>query len=259
MAKLEDALLKLNGRIGEFTFYQKNGKTIVRKARNRNYKNKGNRKRTTRDQFIQRQRLMRNNALWRVLKQAGEVFFKGGASACHRFRSINREVPDVFMNKSQRLNNMALLLPKMVLSDGPVSPINYQLEERDGQFVLKTDLTEAEAQKGRLLLYVLQQKANREELHGVFLADHPTLSAKMVEVNPSAETQADSGFAVTLVDGCMVLTGEMFADEMSGFGLVHVIDGCASTQQLVTRCTYYERYATEEALQTAFKEYKGIK
>ena len=42
------------------------------------------------------------------------------------------------------------------------------------------------------------------------------------------------------------------------FGLVHVIDGHASTQRVVTRCTYYERYTTEEALQAAAKSYKGL-
>ena len=45
---------------------------------------------------------------------------------------------------------------------------------------------------------------------------------------------------------------------MLGFGLVRVIDGHASSQRVVTRCTYYERYTTEEALQLAAKSYKGL-
>ena len=32
----------------------------------------------------------------------------------------------------------------------------------------------------------------------------------------------------------------------------------ASRQRVVTRCTYYERYTTEEALQAAAKSYGGL-
>lgn len=258
MAILDEGMLKVRGRVGDITIYQKGDKTIVRKAHNAKKSKKKKKRMTTLNQFIQRQRLQRNNALWRVLKKTGEVFFEGGLSACHRFRSINQDVPDVFLDKYQLLNNSTLLLPGMVLSDGPVPSINYQLEKWNGQFVLKTDLTEEDAQKGRLLLYVLRQEVYQNEFCGVLVDERLTVSAKMVEVNSAAETQAISGLAVAFVDGCMVLTGDMFADEMSGFGLVHVIDGHASTQHLVTRCTYYERYATKEALQAAFKEYKKI-
>ena len=257
MAIVVDALLKLSGPVGGFTFYQKNGKTIVRPAHNANSKSK--RKRMTREQFIQRQRLLRNNTLWQVMRQTGEVFFEGGFSPCHRFRSINQGVADVFMTKHQQMNHMALLLPGMVLSDGPIQPISYQLGEVNGQPALLTDLTETEAQKGRLLLYVLRQEVYRDGHRGLLLAERATVSAKMVEVNPVTETQAIEGLAVAFVDGVMVLTGEMFADKMVGFGLVRVIDGHTSTQQLVTRCTYYESFTTKEALETAFISYKGTK
>jgi hypothetical protein len=45
---------------------------------------------------------------------------------------------------------------------------------------------------------------------------------------------------------------------MLGFALVRLKDGHASRQHVVTRCTYYERYTTEEALQAAAKSYKGL-
>ena len=48
------------------------------------------------------------------------------------------------------------------------------------------------------------------------------------------------------------------ANTMLGFGLVHLTDGCAAPQCIVTRCTLYEQYTTEEALQTAAKSYKGL-
>lgn len=59
-------------------------------------------------------------------------------------------------------------------------------------------------------------------------------------------------------DGCLALIGAQFADPMLGFGLVHVKDGHASHQRVVTNCTYYERYTTEEALQAAAKSYGGL-
>jgi len=35
-------------------------------------------------------------------------------------------------------------------------------------------------------------------------------------------------------------------------------DSHTSRQRVVTRCTYYERYTTEEALQAAAKSYGGL-
>ena len=63
---------------------------------------------------------------------------------------------------------------------------------------------------------------------------------------------------MTLVDGHMVLVGEEFADEMRGWALVRVIDDHCSPQGIVTRCTLYEQYTTDEALQTAAKSYGGL-
>jgi hypothetical protein len=45
---------------------------------------------------------------------------------------------------------------------------------------------------------------------------------------------------------------------MLGFALVRLKDGHASRQRVVTRCTYYERYTTEEAIQAAAKSYGGL-
>lgn len=56
----------------------------------------------------------------------------------------------------------------------------------------------------------------------------------------------------------LALIGKRFADHMLGFVLVHIQNGLASTQQVVIRCTYYEQFTTEEALQTAAKSYGGL-
>ncbi|MCR5780658.1 MAG: hypothetical protein K6G70_08985 [Bacteroidaceae bacterium] len=59
-------------------------------------------------------------------------------------------------------------------------------------------------------------------------------------------------------DGTLALVGNLFADSMLGFALVRFQNGHVSPQHIVTRCTYYERYTTEEALQTAADSYKGL-
>ena len=65
------------------------------------------------------------------------------------------------------------------------------------------------------------------------------------------------------VDGCLALVGAEFADTMKGWALVAAV--CSSTgewrcspQGLVTRCTYYEQFTTDEALQTAAQSYGGL-
>ena len=58
--------------------------------------------------------------------------------------------------------------------------------------------------------------------------------------------------------GTLALVGPRFADPMLGFGIVRLKNGHASPQHVVTRCTYYERYTTEEALQAAAKSYGGL-
>ena len=63
---------------------------------------------------------------------------------------------------------------------------------------------------------------------------------------------------MTVVDGQLALTGEEFADEMKGWALVQVIENRCTPQTIVTRCTLYEQYTTEEALQVAAKSYGGL-
>jgi hypothetical protein len=45
---------------------------------------------------------------------------------------------------------------------------------------------------------------------------------------------------------------------MLGFALIRLKKGHASRQRVVTRCTYYEQYTTEEAIQAAAKSYGGF-
>ena len=63
---------------------------------------------------------------------------------------------------------------------------------------------------------------------------------------------------MTLVDGHYVLQGEDFTDPMRGWALVLVKGDRCSPQTIVTRCTLYEQYTTDEALQVAAKSYGGL-
>ena len=67
-----------------------------------------------------------------------------------------------------------------------------------------------------------------------------------------------SWWDMTVVDGHLALVGEEFADEMKGWALVKVIDGRCSPQAIVTRCTLYQQYTTEDALERASDSYGGL-
>jgi hypothetical protein len=63
---------------------------------------------------------------------------------------------------------------------------------------------------------------------------------------------------MTLEDGYYVLKGEEFADPMMGWALVLVKGKRCSPQTIITRCTLYQQFTSEEALQSAIKSYGGL-
>ena len=63
---------------------------------------------------------------------------------------------------------------------------------------------------------------------------------------------------MTLANGHYVLKDEVFADPMKGWALVLVKGERCSPQTIVTHCTLYEQYMTDEALQTAAKSNGGL-
>ena len=107
-----------------------------------------------------------------------------------------------------------------------------------------------------VLHYVLKQ-----EVHPFYEdEDSFQLDITVETVAPDQFTVVPSTLLTPYQDihGTLTLVSERFADPMMGFGLVRVEDGHASTQRVVTRCTYYERYTTEEAIQAAAKSYGGF-
>ena len=263
MARIENDIMGIEGRVGGLTTYIRNGKEYVRVSTSHQPR------RLSRKQLLVRERQSHNNALWRALKASGHVFMEGGDNtAYNHFMAINMDSPVPYIPKQQYHSGNALLLPDMVLSDGPLPPVSYQLGEVDGQPALLTDLTPKDVRnlsapddavngKGTsLLLYILKQRVIPLHVD----TDLFRLSIKVEALTAEAFTTVPSTLLSPYksAKGTLALTDDRFADPMLGFGIVRIKDGHASRQHVITRCTYYEQYTTEEALQAAAKSYKGL-
>ena len=261
MARIENDIMGIEGRVGGLTTYIRNGKKYVRVSTSHQPR------RLSRKQLLVRERQSHNNALWRALKASGHVFMEGGDNtAYNHFMAINMESPVPYIPKQQYHSGNALLLPDMVVSDGPLQPISYQLGEIDNPAssadapatipALLTDLTPKDAKNDTLVLYVLHQKVITHQ----GWPDQFYLSIKVETLSIDDFTLVPSTLLSPYknAQGTLALVGPRFADPMLGFTLVRLKNGHASRQRVVTRCTYYERFTTEEALQTAAKSYGGL-
>lgn len=254
-------ILGIEGRVGPLTAYVRNGKKYWRVAHNRKTR------RLSRKQLAVRERQSHNNALWRALKATEQVYMEGGENTTYsHFMSINMESPIPYFTKQQYHSGLALLLPNMIISDGPLQPVSYQLGEIDSPNIspntpvtlpaLLTDLTHQEVKKGEYLLYVLQQTVITPQ----GWSDMPYLRITVETITPNDFTLVPSTLLSPYKNtkGTLALVGPRFADPMLGFAIVRLKDDHASRQHVVTRCTYYERYTTEEAIQVAAKSYGGF-
>lgn len=240
----------VEGHLEGLTVYKRDGKAYVRVSHIHQPR------RLSRKQLMLRERQSHNNVVWRALKATRRVYFDGDKAPYYRFMSVNTFSPVPYLEKGQFYSGSALLLPEMVVSDGPLPPIGYQLGEVDGQPALLTDLTKSKASRMTLLLYVLKQEVtpwrkDSDSFRMVIKVE--TLTADDFVNVPSTLMSPYKD-----VHGTLALVGERYADPMLGFGLVHIKNGVASHQRVVTRCTYYERYTTEEALLVAAKSYGGL-
>lgn len=217
------------------TFYTKQGKTIVRSSHSRQPK------RCTRAQFDVRMRTKHTTALWQMMKMSGTTLFYNGNSAFGSFASLAFRLPVVYLPGKGPLKGGSLLLPEMPVSDGTLPPIKQWLGMVDNQAALLTNLKRDGLRHGdQLLLYTLKQMIE---------SGCPRVRIAAREVSSTEMTE---------VDGTLALVGEMFSDTMTGWALVHVRRNQCSSQTAITRCRYYERYTTEEALQEAAKSYGGL-
>jgi len=237
MSKEKIAGLMINGRLKKsgVTFYTRNGQMVARTAHSNQPQSR------TRGQFVARQQLAHSCRLWTTLKWAGEPTFATEQSPYSRFRSMMRRTPVVFLPSTGRLSNATLLLPGMPVSDGLLPTIEQRLGEVDGQPALLTSLQRSDLRRAdSLLLYTLKQTVEN---------GCPGVVVKRAEVKAADMVDGPDGLA---------LTADEFADNNMGWALVHVRQGAYSAQTVVTRCTLYEQYTTEEALQRAAESYGGL-
>ena len=240
-------------RVAGVTLYTRGDKTIMRVARSRQPK------RRSRKQFDMRERMAHSTALWRSLKWAGRPLFTGGDNTYQRFATLANKLTVVYLTAGEHRSGASLLLPSMPLSDGTLPDIGYRLGEVGGQAALLTDLPMTFQRGESVRFYTLRQTMDHEtpRLGAWFdlLVDNGRLATT---VTSRDATLRPCEVAVTEVEGRLALTGAVFADPLAGWGLVREEHGRCSSQQAVTRCTYYERYTTAAALQAAAESYGGL-
>ena len=216
------------------TEYLRQGRVVRRPAHS------CGRRSNTLGQFVQRQKMRHTIALWGTLKCCDPMFTER-RTAFLDFSSLANRLPAVYLPRTGGMNAASLLMPGIPVSDGTLLPVRQRLAEHEGAIVLLTDLTPGTLQEGeRLVLFTAVQKTE---------ARIPRVRFAKREVRP--EEMAE-------VEGCLALTGAEFADEAKGWALVRVDRERCSPQGIVTRCTRYLEFTTDEALQEAAKSYGGL-
>ena len=220
-------------RIAGITFYLRNGQVVGRASSTHEKRS------NTLPQFIQRQKMRHTTALWKMLRYC-DVMFTERRTAYQNFASLANQLPAVFVTKTL-MEHSSFLMPGIPMSDGILPMVKQELGEVNGVPALLTDLkVENRSEHAKLRLYTAVQTLEYEM---------PRVRFTMREV---------SWWDMAVVDGCLALVGEEFADEMKGWALVKVVDDRCSPQTIVTRCTLYQRYTTEEALERAADSYGGL-
>ena len=221
-------------RIAGMTFYLRNGQLVGRESSTHEKRS------NTLQQFIQRQKMRHTTALWKMLRFC-DVMFTERRTAYQNFASLANQLPAVYVTKIQ-LDQSSFLMPGIPMSDGILPTVKQELGEIDGKPALLTNLKECDRTRhAKLRLYTAVQTMENEFM--------PRVRFSMREV---------SWWDMTVVDGRLTLVGDEFADEMKGWALVKVIDDRCSPQTIVTRCTLYQQYTTEEALERAADSYGGL-
>jgi hypothetical protein len=220
-------------RVAGMTFYLRKGQVVGRAS------SMHEKRSNTLAQFIQRQKMRHTTALWKMLRFC-DVMFTERRTAYQNFASLANQLPAVYVTK-RLMDQSSFLMPGIPVSDGILPTVKLELGEVNGTPALLTDLKVSDrSHHVKLRLYTAVQNLENEI---------PRVRFSMREV---------SWLDMTVVDGNLALVGDEFTDEMKGWALVKVIDDRCSPQTIVTRCTLYQQYSTEEALQTAAKSYGGL-
>ena len=222
-------------RLAGMTFYLRNGQVVGRASSTHEKRS------NTLPQFIQRQKMRHTTALWKMLRFC-DVMFTERRTAYQNFASLANQLPAVYVLDDGMMNQSSFLMPGIPMSDGILPVVKQELGEVNGVPALLTDFkVEERSEHVTLRLYTAVQTIENEVL--------PRVRFTMREV---------SWWDMTVVDGHLALVGEEFADEMKGWALVKVVDDRCSPQTIVTRCTLYQQYTTEDALERSSDSYGGL-
>ena len=238
MGKRHDKGLTLVGRMPQagVTFYEKQGRIVVRPSQNGSTPHC-----CTIKQFIQRQRMRHSIALWHELSQC-DTMFTEHQSAYSGFVALANKLPAVFVDKSMADHQASFLMPDMPVSEGKLLTVKQHLGEVNGVAALVTNLKKKDIRHGmELRLYTVEQCVG---------CDTPKVSCEDRKVKKSELVETEGGLA---------LLGEEFADDNKGWALVLIDGKRCSTQGIITRCTLYEQYTTQEALLSAAKSHSNRK
>lgn len=219
--------------MGGMTFYKRQGQVVGRISES------NERRSNTLPQFKQRQKMRHTQALWKMLKFCETMFTERG-NVYQNFASLANRLPVVYVDKIL-MEQASFLMPGIPVSDGILPALQQELSEVNGVPALMTGLKYGKQyEHEKLWLYTAEQ-----EIEG---------STPRVRFSKRDVSRQN----MTIIDGQLALVGEEFADDMKGWALVRVSDKRCSPQIIITRCTLYQQYTTEEALQAAAKSYGGL-
>lgn len=218
------------------TVYEKQGKRVSRSAHNKTKPNH-----CTLKQFEQRQRMRHSIALWHTLSWCNPMFTEH-QSAYSGFVALANRLPAVFVNDREASDNASPLMPDIPVSEGTLLSVKQYLGEVDSVAALITNLKKSDIRQGmELHLYTAEQRFER---------DCPRVYFEVREVTKEELTEMNDGLA---------LVGEDFANTNKGWALVLVKGERCSSQGIVTRCTLYQQYTTQEAMMSAAKSHSNRK
>ena len=238
MGKRQTKGLSLIGRLPQsgITIYEKQGKTIVRTAHNSSKP-----RRCTLKQFVQRQRMRHSIALWHALSLC-KTMFTEHQSAYSGFVALANRLPAVFVDKNAAQSYASFLMPDIPVSEGKLLTMKQWLGEVDGVAALIADLQKKDLSHGlKLWLYSAEQ-------HVEYGTPRVFFQFREVKNNELVETT-----------GGLALVDNEFADDNRGWALVLTDGKRCSSQGIVTRCTLYKQYTTQEALLAAAKSHSSRK
>ena len=171
-----------------------------------------------------------------------DPMFTEHQSAYSGFVALANRLPAVFVDKSLADRHASFLMPDIPVSEGKLLTVRQHLGEVDGIAALIASLEKNHIRQGiELLLYTAEQ-------HGEDSLPRVKFKFRKVKTNELVE----------MAEG-VALVGEEFADHNKGWALVLVDGERCSTQGIVTQCTLYEQYTTQEALLAAAKSHSSRK